>query len=119
MRSSIAIEAATAAGCVFGRLMMPVPSLICLVAAASQAIGDKGDAGGDILGPVGDVLADIGFGEAQFIGEQEGFAIFPKRYTPILINGMDRHRKEPELHGQLFPYGGLFVGTKRASFVPR
>ena len=32
------MEAATAAGWVFGILMVPVPSLICLVAAASQAM---------------------------------------------------------------------------------
>ena len=37
MWSSIAIEAATVAGWVFGMLIVPVPSLICLVAAAIQA----------------------------------------------------------------------------------
>ena len=37
MWSSIAIEAASAAGWVFGMLMVPVPSLIRLVAAAIQA----------------------------------------------------------------------------------
>ena len=38
MWSSMAIEAATVAGWVFGMLTVPVPSLICLVAAASQAM---------------------------------------------------------------------------------
>ena len=32
------MEEATAAGWVFGMLTVPVPSLICLVAAASQAM---------------------------------------------------------------------------------
>ena len=41
--------------------------------------GEERDAGGDVLGLVGDVLADIGFGEAQFVGQQESFAVFPER----------------------------------------
>ena len=38
MWSSIAIEAATVAGWVFGMLIVPVPSLIRLVAAAIHAM---------------------------------------------------------------------------------
>ena len=38
MWSSIAMEAATVAGWVFGILIVPVPSLIFLVAAATHAI---------------------------------------------------------------------------------
>lgn len=37
MWSSIAMVAATVAGCTFGMLTVPVPSLICFVAAAIQA----------------------------------------------------------------------------------
>ena len=36
---------------------------------------DERDARGDILGPVGDVLADIALGKPQFVGQQEGFAV--------------------------------------------
>src|SRR2546430_15972317 len=64
---------------------------------------DESDAGRNVLGSVGDVLANIGFGEAEFIGQQESLAILLERKPPILVDGMDRHRKEPELHGLLFP----------------
>ena len=63
---------------------------------------DESDAGRNVLGSVGDVLANIGFGEAEFIGQQESLAILLERKPPILVDGMDRHRKEPELHGLLF-----------------
>jgi hypothetical protein len=70
---------------------------------------DESYAGSDILGSVGDVLADIGFGEAEFIGQQESLAILLERKPPILVDRMDRHRKEPKLHGLLFSKGRLFV----------
>jgi hypothetical protein len=57
----------------FGMLMVPVPNLICLVAAASQAMKAIQDV--MFFGPVGDVLADIGLAEPEFVGQQEGFAI--------------------------------------------
>ena len=41
--------------------------------------GQERDAGGDVLGLVGDVFADIGLGEPEFVGQQEGFAVFPQR----------------------------------------
>src|ERR1700722_20878810 len=61
--------------------------------------GQEGDAGGDVLGPVGDMLADIGLGKPEFIGQQEGFTILPERLTPILVERMDWHGKETEIHG--------------------
>src|SRR5437764_11107688 len=70
---------------------------------------DESDAGRNVLGSVGDVFANIGFGEAEFIGQQESLAILLERKPPILVDGMDRHRKEPKLHGLLFPKGRLFV----------
>jgi hypothetical protein len=54
------------------------------------------------------VLADIGFGEAEFIGQQESLAILLERKPPILVDRMDWHRKESKLHGLLFPKGRLF-----------
>jgi len=61
------------------------------------------------------VLADIGFGEAEFVGQQESLAILLERKPPILVEGMDRHRKEPKIHRLHFPQAALF-GTERASF---
>jgi len=55
------------------------------------------------------VLADIGLGEPQFVGQQEGFAVLLEGQPPILVHRMDRHRKEPEIHGLLLPKGRLFV----------
>jgi hypothetical protein len=60
--------------------------------------GKERDAGGDILGLVGDVLADIGLGEPEFVGQQESFTVFPKGKLLILAERMDRHRKETQLH---------------------
>ncbi len=73
--------------------------------------GDKGDAGGDVLGFVGDVLADIGLGEAQLVREQERFAVLLQRQPPILVERMDRHGKEPELHRLLLPTTGFWLAA--------
>src|SRR5712672_1700507 len=75
--------------------------------------GDEGDAGGDVLGLVGDVFADIAFAKAQFVGEQEGFPVLSEGLPPILLERMDRHREEPELHGLLLPTGRLFDCRER------
>ena len=80
---------------------------------------DEGYAGSDILCLVGDVLADIGFGEAEFIGQQESLAVLLEGKPPILLDRMNRHRKEPKLHGLLFPEAGFLFGTERASSVSR
>jgi hypothetical protein len=39
---------------------------------------EESDRRGDVLGLVGDVLADISLGESQFVSQQEGFAVFPE-----------------------------------------
>ena len=101
--------AATVAGWVFGILIVPVPSLICLVAAAIQA--RNAIAGGDVLGLVGDVFADIGLGEAELVGQQERFAVFPQRELPVLAEWVDRHRKETQIHCLLLP--GADLGASR------
>ena len=64
--------------------------------------GNESYAGSDVLGSVGNVLADISLGEPEFIGQQESLAILLERKPPILVDRMDRHRKEPKLHGLLF-----------------
>ena len=61
------------------------------------------DAGGDVLGLVGDVFADIAFGKPQFVGQQERFAVFLERELPILVERMDRHRKETQFHSLRLP----------------
>ena len=40
--------------------------------------GQECDAGGDVFGLVGDVFADIGFGKAELVGQQERFAVLPQ-----------------------------------------
>ncbi|MCP1976137.1 hypothetical protein M2181_008322 [Bradyrhizobium elkanii] len=60
--------------------------------------GNESDAGGDVLGLVGDVLADIRLGEPELIREQKSLTILPERLPPILVEKMDRHRKKTELH---------------------
>jgi len=78
--------------------------------------GDESDAGGDVLGLVGNVLADIGLAEPEFISQQERLAVLVERLPPILAERMDRHGKEPELHGLLFPTTRLFI-WQRTCFV--
>ena len=65
---------------------------------ASIRRGDEHRAGGDVLGLVGGVLADIAFGEAELVGEDEGLAILAQRLPPVLVQRMDRHGEEAELH---------------------
>src|SRR5712691_1122475 len=80
--------------------------------------GDECYAGSDVLGSVGDVLADISLGEPEFIGQKEGLAILVERKPPVLLYGMDWHRKEPELHGLLFPKKAGF-GWQRTCVLRR
>ena len=77
-------------------LMVPVPSLIVLVASIRR--GDEHHAGRDVLGLVGRVLADIAFGEAELVGEDERLAVLAQRLPPVLVQRMDRHGEEAELH---------------------
>ena len=102
------MEAATAAGWVFGMIDRAGAELDLLGGRGEP--GDESDAGGDVLGSVGDVFADIGFREPQFVGQQEGFTILLQGLPPILAKGMNRHREEPELHGLRLPRAGLLLG---------
>jgi hypothetical protein len=67
---------------------------------------DESYAGSDILRSVGDVLADIGLGEAEFIGQQESLAILRERKPPILVDMVCSS-----------PKAGFLFGTERASFT--
>ena len=60
-------------------LMVPVPSLMHLVASIRLAMNI--DAGGDVLGRSVDVLADIALGEAELVGEDEGLAVLAQRLS--------------------------------------
>jgi hypothetical protein len=59
---------------------------------------DEHHAGGDVLGAVGVVLADIAFGVAELVGENESLAILAQRLPPVLVERMDRHGEEAEVH---------------------
>src|SRR4051794_20921822 len=60
--------------------------------------GDERDAGGDVFRLVGGVLADIALGIAEFVREQERFAVLLQRLPPVLADRMHRHGEESELH---------------------
>ncbi len=64
---------------------------------------EKERAGGDVLGLVGGVFAAIGLGEAELVGEHEGFAVLAERLAPVLVERMDRHGEEAELHAAILP----------------
>src|SRR5882757_1314408 len=44
------------------------------------------------------VLAHIALGVAELVGEDERLAILAQRGAPILVDGMDRHGEEAEIH---------------------
>jgi hypothetical protein len=44
------------------------------------------------------VFADITLGKAQLVGQDERLAILAQRCPPILVERMDRHGEEAELH---------------------
>ena len=58
----------------------------------------EGNARGDVFGLIGDVLANIGFGEPQLIGQQESFAVFAQRQLPVLAERVNRHGEKPQIH---------------------
>jgi hypothetical protein len=60
--------------------------------------GEKHRRGGDGLGKVSDMLADIALGKAEFLREQERFAILCQSLPPVATDGMDRHGEKAELH---------------------
>jgi hypothetical protein len=59
---------------------------------------DEHHAGGDVLRPVGGVLAHIAFHIAELVRQDEGLAILAQALPPLLVEGMDRHGEESELH---------------------
>ena len=61
------------------------------------------------------LLADeLGFTEA-YVGEQEGFPVFVEGPPPILVERMDRHRKETQIHC-LSSVGPIYRAPNGASF---
>src|ERR1700722_7470854 len=78
--------------------------------------GEERNAGSDVLGLIGHVLADIGFAKSEFVGEQEGLAVFFQRESPILFERMDRHRKETQVHLPA-PLAGVLSAGERAWFA--
>ena len=88
--------AAIAAGWAFGMLMVPVPSLIFLVASIRLAMNTAQEVMFSAL--VGGVLADIALGEAELVGKDESLAILAQGLPPILVQRMDRHGEKAELH---------------------
>ena len=81
----MATLAATAAGCVFGMLMVPVPSRMRLV--ASTSVAQEHHARGDVLGRVRGVLADVALHEPQLVGENEGLAVLVSDTRQSLPSG--------------------------------
>src|SRR5262247_3942367 len=66
----MAICEATAAGCMFGRFSVPVPSRICFTPSTSVARNM----------------------------EQEGLAILAQRLAPVLVDRVQGHGEEAEFH---------------------
>ena len=50
----------------------PKPDLFC----SGRYPGEERDRGGDVLGLVGYVFANIGFGKPEFVRQQESLAVF-------------------------------------------
>ena len=71
---------------------------------------DEGDAGGDVLRLVGDVLADIAFRKAQFVGKQEGFAVLLQGLPPILLEGWIGIVKNPSFMVCSSARAGFLIG---------
>jgi hypothetical protein len=68
--------------------------------------GDEDHAGGDVLRLIGGMLANVAFGESQLVGENECFTILAQRLPPVLVERMDRHCEETELHAVELLRGG-------------
>ena len=77
--------------------------------------GDEGDAGSDVLGLVGDVLADIRLRKPKLVRQKESFPVLLQGLPPILFKGMDRHREEPEFHDFCASQGAILAWRERAS----
>jgi len=55
----------------------------------------------DVLGAIGVMLADIAFDIAELVRKDERLAILAQRLSPVLLDRMDRHGEEAELHQTL------------------
>ena len=51
----------------------------------------------DVLGQIAHMFADITFGKAQSVGQQERLLILAQALLPILAQGLDRHGEEAKL----------------------
>jgi hypothetical protein len=58
------------------------------------------------------VFANIGFSKPEFVGQQEGFAILLQGQPPILVERMDRHCEETQIHRALLPWHGIRTSTE-------
>jgi hypothetical protein len=88
----MAMFAATAAGWIV-RHVDRAGAEFDLLGRVDQAC-DEHRAGGDVLGLVGGVLADVALDEAELVGEDEGLAVLAERFPPVLVQRMDRHGEE-------------------------
>ena len=102
MLSSIATLVAIAAGWPFGRLTVPVQSLMLLrdVGEARQ----EHDRVRDRLGDVGDVLADVGLREAEPVGEDDRVPVLLERLHVVALRRVHRHREVAELDRHSSPF---------------
>ena len=90
-------------GWVCDRLEVPVASLMFLVAWISVA--RKMQPVGDVLGLVGEVLADEDVVEAELVGEDHRLAVFLQRLRRRALRRMHRHREEAKSHSFMINRG--------------
>jgi hypothetical protein len=95
MWSTIATSAAICAGCPFGRLTVPLPSLMRFVSCDA---GDESEARRDRLAHVGHVLADERLAIAQPVRQQHRLAVLLQRLRVVAPGRMHGHREETKLH---------------------
>src|SRR6185437_14795789 len=82
----------------------------------SRNPSQESDAGGNVLGLVGHVLADIAFRKTKLVSEQKRLAIFVEGDAPIFFQRVDRHREETQIHTQRLP--GVYFRSSRAARRP-
>ena len=68
--------------------------------------GQKQQAVGDVLGALGEVLADEGIVKAEFVGEDDGLAVFAQRIGGAALERVHGHGEVAESHG-VSPQGGV------------
>ena len=77
-------------------LIVPVPSLMRLVASISVQMNITQEVMFSAWSVC--VLADIAFGVAELVGQDERLAVLAQRLPPVLVERMDRHGEEAEVH---------------------